>query len=160
MNKKGKTGKGKKESGLSFYEWQEESPVKVGGWLLREGFYIAGNDRMALDSLEKIGHSCINILQDNPEAKTENFFSKILFWFVPFFRPKQRKIFVGTIWLDTHEGTNKKNWVFNVYGRENFKKWTPLAKKLSEDFNIKITLRLVGEKQLLENFATDFSTEY
>lgn len=138
----------KKDGKENFPEYQEKLPVKmlVGKWFLQEGFYLADRYGFALNSLEALDKFSIGILKDNPEIKSESAFSKKLFWLFPSLRPKNRKLFVGTIWVNVFE----KKWNFSIYGRKNLEELTTLAKKLGKNFDVEVLPHLQQENQKLE----------
>ncbi len=54
---------------------------------------------------------------------------------------------IGNIYTSNHEkGANNKNWVMEVYGRENVDRLKDLAEKVMEKFGVDVHIRLEREK--------------
>lgn len=71
---------------------------------------------------------------------------------------KQRALHLGTLWLDNRAKGAKyhKNWVLEVYGRDNVPELTELVKELSETSGARVQIRLGSEQPRVETYFSDY----
>lgn len=72
-------------------------------------------------------------------------------------RNPERRRFVGVIWFNNRvRGANRKEWIFEVYGKEYFEQFQALARKLWSTFCVGVEVRLVKDQPEAEFFLSDF----
>ncbi len=132
---------------VSFTESLSVSGRKVAGVLATKGFVIAS----CCGCAEEISDtSSIGLLVDNPNRPVGGRFLG--------FGGKRRRDFVGVLWLSNEvRRANHKNWVLEVYGRENVARLQKIAEELARDFEVDVHVRLEREKVSSEYFPGDGS---
>lgn len=82
-------------------------------------------------------------------------YSRKFLWF----KTRNRGQFIGVVWLNNSpRDASLKQWVIEVYGRENLSQLIELANKLKEEFNVpKIVVRLIDEQSRQEELPGDGS---
>ncbi len=79
---------------------------------------------------------------------------KIVLGFIPW---PQRRNFVGVFYFsDKKKNANNRNWVFEVFGRENLQVIKEIAEYLAHKFEVNIHVRLETERSKEETYCSDF----
>jgi hypothetical protein len=126
---------------------EEAISVRVGKFLLDNGFGLANHSDMALKKLKE--NKSIGIFLKKPEQPAKNFREKL---FKTVLKP--RRIVLGRIWFKNElRGALETNWVFEVCGRENLEVAEVLADKLSVEFGSFIKTKLIQEEPEFEKFS-------
>lgn len=61
---------------------------------------------------------------------------------------------IGTLWFtNEHRKATHKEWVLEIFGRQNVERMLILAENLARDFNVKVHVRLQSEHAGLEHDA-------
>jgi hypothetical protein len=131
---------------VSFAESLSVNGRKVAGALATKGFVIASLSGVVASISET---TTVGLLVDNPNRPVEGKFLG--------FGGRRRRDFVGVLWLSNEaRRANHKNWVLEVYGRENVARFQKLAEELARDFEVDIHVRLEREEVDTERFPEDF----
>ena len=129
---------------VSFTESLSVNGRKVAGVLVTKGFAIASCGGM----VKSISETTARLLVDNPNRPIEGRFLG--------FGGRRRRDFVGSLWLSNEaRRANHKNWVLEVYGRENVARLQKLAEELARDFDVDVHVRLERESVDTEYFLED-----
>jgi len=132
----------KLEERISYYE----SPTYAIAETLREkGYQIADTEGVRVLELDELSHYYLGILE--PQEPIE---LRLLGLNFP---KKQKALYLGTLWVDNQSrgAIPDKNWVLDVYGRDNVPKLMELVKELSEPNNVCVQVGLVSEQPREEN---------
>ena len=129
-------------------DYQESPSIKVGRFLLSNGFNLASCTGVASNSL--VETCSFGVLRKDPEAKPR----KYLFGLIT---REPRREFLGTVWFsNSARGASEANWFFEAYGRKHVELVRQLAEEIASTFNVKITLRLVREQPDVETHLSDY----
>jgi len=132
-------------------EYHESPTYEIADTLLSIGYQIANCCGM---KISKPAHDVLGILEPRSPIKKK---------FLCFRgEEKQRALYIGTLWLDNNarEAKPDRNWVLEVYGRDNIPKLIQLVKKLSEPRKVNVQIRLESEEPEEESYASDAATAF
>ena len=122
----------------------EEAPLlKVARLLREQGFDLANCAGYALRQEDIKAGNSLGILK-----KTET--KRFLF----FISLKSRRKHIGNIWFREH-GANDKQWVLEIFGRDNVPTLQPVAVLISQTYSMVVKIKLVSEVARKERFLRD-----
>lgn len=127
-------------------EFSEAQSIIVGRILRQNGYYIADSRRVAetiLGESDSIG------IIDHHEKVTWRGLLGLL--------KRNRRFYLGTLFFDTD---SEDEWLFEAYGREQLDRIKKIIEQISASCDVKILIRLVQEESAVENFDSDFSSDW
>lgn len=143
---------------LSIVDFHERLDYRLFRYLEDHGFSVSNRIGIAIENYRE-GHGSIGVLSkefiDETHSSRRSWFRNFLHKITTFSK-KKRRIFIGVIWFDNaSRNATADNWVFELYGRENLSVVEKLVSNLIGDFNVWITIQILKDELVLEEFTTD-----
>ena len=128
---------------ISYYDYHESLTYAIAKTIRDKGYEIADSTGRKISEPPQ---DALGILEPR-EPIEKSFFG--------FFKrkEKQKALHTGTLWVDNYVRGAKhdKNWVLEVYGRNNVQKLIELVKEFSEPKKVSVQVSLDSEHPKVEN---------
>jgi|AntRauTorckE6833_2_1112554.scaffolds.fasta_scaffold03102_12 hypothetical protein len=129
-------------------DFAENLSNNVGRFLQREypnlAFANTAGEPTELVEEDKIG------LLDNDSVRQPR-------WWPNIFR-KSRRRFVGVLWFYGQDiGATQSSWVLEVYGHQNLRVLTEVAKRLTSKYSVPVKLKIFKESPVYETLPRDYN---
>lgn len=131
--------------------YQEALSIKVGRFLLMEGYFLASCRGVIQSNAELIESDSLSIAYTCPLRKAQQ-------WLGGLIQRKARRVILGTIWFKNRDEASDQNWLIEAKGRQYVDLIMRLSQQLASTFNVTVDVRLVKEEIELEVYGSE--TEY
>ena len=127
------------ETCVNYTEPIESNSIKIGKYLLKNGYHLAY--RMGIQASSPFKADYEDILYREPDCFIMEFF----YWIISLFFPdRPLKAFIGVLWCP-----KLGSWSFDLYGKSRLLYAKQLLDNLCREFGVKINIHLVELNQEL-----------